>query len=224
MTKLTKSRRLFIARHGETVFNAVHRMQGQKAVHTPLTRLGFAQADAMGLALSRCLGPGIGPGIGPNDPITLCSSTAGRALQTLAIIAEHIKADWHQVQVDDRLQEIDVGDWSDRLYSDIAAEIGPIVDLEHKLFSVRPPNGEYYEDVAARLSGWIADNADQPNDLVIVMHGMSARVLRGLLLGLPVNPKFGAPIAPSLAQGSMAMIQDGIETIVIDGAGAEERG
>jgi glucosyl-3-phosphoglycerate phosphatase len=216
MTKTGKTRRLFIARHGETVFNAVHRMQGQKAVHTPLTRLGFAQADEMGRALSRW--------IGPDHDIVLCSSTAGRALQTLAIIAEHINADWHQVEADDRLQEIDVGDWSERTYAEIAAESGPIVDLEHHLFSMRPPGGEYYEDVAARLSSWIADNADQPDDLVILMHGMSARVLRGLLLGLPVDPRFGAPIAPSLSQGSMAMIQDGIETIIIDGDGAEERG
>jgi probable phosphoglycerate mutase len=215
MTKLANHPRLFIARHGETVFNAVHRMQGQKAVHTPLTRLGFAQADAMGRALS--------PWIGPDDTITLCSSTAGRALQTLAVIAEHINADWHAVQADDRLQEIDVGDWSERTYADIAAESGPIVDQEHHLFSVRPPNGEYYEDVAARLSSWIADIAHQSGDLVILMHGMSARVLRGLLLDLPVDPRFGAPIAPSIPQGSMVMIQNKVETLLIGGDGAGER-
>jgi glucosyl-3-phosphoglycerate phosphatase len=215
MTKFANNPRLFIARHGETVFNAVHRMQGQKAVHTPLTRLGFAQAEAMGRALSHW--------IGPDDRIALCSSTAGRALQTLAVIAEHIGADWHKVEADDRLQEIDVGDWSDRTYAEIAAESGPIVDLEHRLFSVRPPGGEYYEDVAARLSSWIADNAHQSDDLVVLMHGMSARVLRGLLLDLPIDPHFGAPIAPSISQGSMVMIQNGSETLVIDGEGAEER-
>ena len=46
------SPRFFIARHGETVFNAASRMQGEDATHTPLTRKGFAQADAMG-ALDR---------------------------------------------------------------------------------------------------------------------------------------------------------------------------
>ena len=39
--------RFFIARHGETVFNASGRMQGE-AAHTPLTRAGFVQADRMG--------------------------------------------------------------------------------------------------------------------------------------------------------------------------------
>ena len=36
--------RIFIARHGETVFNAARRFQGDH-VHTPLSRAGFAQAD-----------------------------------------------------------------------------------------------------------------------------------------------------------------------------------
>ncbi len=215
MGNSTNARRIFIARHGETVFNAVAKMQGQKAVHTPLTRLGFRQADAMGAALARH--------IDPETCVTLCASTAGRALQTLAVVAEHIGADWHAVHADDRLHEIDVGDWSDRHYADVIAESGSIVDLESRLFSVRPPNGEYYGDVAARLSRWIADYADEPNDLVVLMHGMSARVLRGLLLGLPVDPKFGAAIAPSIAQGSMVKIQDGVETMIIDGDGAEER-
>ena len=40
----------FVARHGETVFNAARRMQGDHP-HTPLTRAGFAQADEMGRAL-----------------------------------------------------------------------------------------------------------------------------------------------------------------------------
>ena len=45
----------FIARHGETVFNAAARLQGD-APHTPLTRAGFAQADALGRALRDLLG------------------------------------------------------------------------------------------------------------------------------------------------------------------------
>ena len=45
----------FIARHGETVFNAARRLQGE-AAHTPLTRAGFAQAEEMGSALRAALG------------------------------------------------------------------------------------------------------------------------------------------------------------------------
>lgn len=210
----TNNRRLFIARHGETVFNKIARMQGQVEVHTPLTWDGCVQAREMGKALAEYLGADVRP--------QLWSSTAGRALQTLALVAEEIDADWHETHRDDRLLEIDVGRWSSRTYADIAAEIGPIVDLEHRLFSVRPDGGEYYEDVAARLSEWISElNFDQ--DMLVICHGMTARVLRGLLLGVEPMERFGAPIAHSLAQGSMVMIRDGVETLVIDGSGQGER-
>ncbi len=209
-------KRIFIARHGETVFNAAGRMQGIRALHTPLTRAGFLQADAMGRGLAAYLGQ--------DHALDLWSSTAGRALQTLAIVAEHIGADWHMTRRDDRLQEIDVGDWSDRTYVEIEAESGPIIDREKRLFCVKPPGGEYYDDVAARLSAWLADRADEEGDCLVLMHGMSARVLRGLLLGLPVDPKLGAPIARSVSQGSMVMIRDGIEEIVVSGDGDGERG
>lgn len=210
----TNGKRLFIARHGETVFNKIARMQGQAEVHTPLTWDGCVQAKMMGRALANYLGSDVRP--------QLWSSTAGRALQTLAIIAEEIDADWHLTQRDDRLLEIDVGTWSSRTYADIAAEIGPIVDMEHKLFSVRPDGGEYYEDVAERLSDWINEQAFE-HDMLVICHGMTARVLRGLMLGQEPMARFGAPIAHSLAQGSMVMIRDGIEELVIDGEGLGER-
>jgi glucosyl-3-phosphoglycerate phosphatase len=210
----TNGRRVFIARHGETVFNRIARMQGQAEVHTPLTWEGCVQAKMMGRALANYLGKETRP--------QLWSSTAGRALQTLAIIAEEIEADWHQTRRDDRLLEIDVGTWSSRTYADIAAEIGPIVDTEHRLFSVRPEGGEYYEDVAARLSHWISEQAFA-QDMLVICHGMTARVLRGLLLGHEPMERFGAPIAPSLAQGSMVMIRDGVEELVINGEGQGER-
>jgi probable phosphoglycerate mutase len=210
----TKGKRLFIARHGETVFNAISRMQGQAEVHTPLTWDGCVQAREMGRALASYLGDDARP--------QLWSSTAGRALQTLAIIAEQIGADWHQTERDDRLLEIDVGSWSSRTYADIAAEIGPIVDIEHRLFSVRPTGGEWYDDVAARLSHWIGEQAFE-QDMLVICHGMTARVLRGLLLGQPPLQRFDAPIAHSLAQGSMVMIRDGVEELVIDGDGQGER-
>ncbi|WP_411291810.1 histidine phosphatase family protein [Sphingorhabdus sp.] len=210
----TNGKRLFIARHGETVFNKVARMQGQAEVHTPLTWEGCVQARAMGRALAHYLGDDSRP--------QLWSSTAGRALQTLALIAEEIAADWHDTNRDDRLLEIDVGRWSGRTYADIAAEIGPIVDKEHHLFSVRPDGGEYYDDVARRLSKWI-EELPFDDDMLVICHGMTARVLRGLLLGTQPIERFGAPIALSLAQGSMVMIRDGVETLVIDGSGQGER-
>ncbi|HEY0111854.1 MAG TPA: histidine phosphatase family protein [Allosphingosinicella sp.] len=200
----------FIARHGETVFNAVGRIQGD-APHTPLTRAGFAQADAIGAALRARLGE--------QPELTLWSSPAGRALQTLALICEHLELDWHQARIDPRLREMEVGEWSGRYYRDVVAEARAAIEPGTGLFGVRPPGGEGYDEVAARLQNWIDETAGEEGDRLIVMHGMSSRVLRGLLTGLPFNPPSGASVAPGLPQGSVVEIVDGSESVLALGQG-----
>ena len=202
------SPRFFIARHGETVFNAAARMQGD-VLHTPLTRAGFAQAEEMG-ALLRSL-------LGPRPRLELWASPTGRALQTLAVIAEHLELDWHEARTDPRLREIDIGAWSARSYADVTAEFGPVIDPEIGLFSRRPPGGEFYDDIAARLRSWLDDHEDEAGDRLIVMHGMSSRVLRGLLTGAADRPGFGAPVADGVRQGGMVEIKDGVERMIEQG-------
>jgi glucosyl-3-phosphoglycerate phosphatase len=210
MAATNRKGRDFIARHGETVFNIARRMQGD-APHTPLTRAGFAQADAMGAALREILGP--------KPRLTLWSSSAGRALQTLAIIAEHLELDWHQARTDDRLVEIGMGAWSGRYYADLQAEVGQFLDLEHGLYTRPPPGGEWYDSIAARVSGWLADTDEDEGDRLVIMHGMSSRILRGVMTGADVLPQFAAPVAPDLPQGSVVMIERGVEQVVHLGTG-----
>ena len=199
----------FVARHGETVFNAARRLQGD-APHTPLTRAGFAQADEMGRALRAALGPRLAL------TLTLWSSPAGRALQTMAIIAEHLALDWHETRTDARLAEIGMGRWGGRYYADVVGEVGPVIDERGLL---RPaPDGEDYPAIAARVSGWLADTADDPGDRLIVMHGISSRVLRAVMTGAPVD-RCGAPVLPGHPQGTVTMIERGGETVVHLGAG-----
>ncbi len=204
--------RWFIARHGETVFNAAGRMQGE-AAHTPLTRAGFAQAEAMGEALRARLGP--------RPKLDLWASDTGRALQTLAVIAEHLELDWHQARTDPRLGEIDVGRWGGRYYRDVAAEAGPIIDRTTMLFSVRPPGGEWYDQIAARLQAWIDDTAGEDGDRLVLMHGVSSRVLRGILTGAEPLPQCGAPVADGLPQGSLVEIEGDRETVIESGDGSD---
>jgi glucosyl-3-phosphoglycerate phosphatase len=209
---VTSPGRFFIARHGETVFNASARMQGD-VIHTPLTRKGFVQAEEMGAALRRRLGP--------RPRLDLCVSSEGRALQTLAIVAEHLELDWHGATADPRLGEIGIGDWSGRYYRDVAAEEGPIIDPATGLFTRRPPGGEWYDGVAARLRAWLDDCAGGPGDRLVVMHGMSSRVLRGMLTAPGRLAGCGAPVAEGLPQGAVVEIADGIETILARGGGTD---
>ncbi|MBY0520590.1 MAG: histidine phosphatase family protein [Sphingomonas sp.] len=199
----------FIARHGETVFNAARRLQGD-APHTPLTRAGFAQADEMGAALAGFLGQ--------QPPLTLWSSSAGRALQTLAIVAEHVGLDWHAVQADDRLVEIGMGSWGGRYYADVIAEVGSVIDPTSGLLTPSP-DGETYPQIAARVSSWLAETNDDPGDRLVIMHGVSSCVLRGVMTGLPLWPSLSAPAARGLPQGSLVMIECGVETVIHLGGG-----
>ena len=208
---ITRRGRDFIARHGETVFNAAGRLQGDHP-HTPLTRTGFLQADEMGEALRHALGD--------KPALTLWASPTGRALQTLAVIAEHVGLDWHQARTDPRLTEIGMGSWGGRYYRDVIAEMGDVIDRPSGLL-ISAPDGELYPQIAERVSAWLAETDDDPGDRLVIMHGISSRVMRGVMTGLPLVDGFGAPAAGHLPQGSLVMIENGVETIVHLGGGGE---
>ncbi len=67
---------IYLVRHGQTIFNAAARWQGQ--VDSPLTALGLRQAAAAGATLRKTI---------TSDDIVLFSSPLGRAHSTAKIIA-----------------------------------------------------------------------------------------------------------------------------------------
>ncbi len=198
---------LYLARHAETVYNAGARMQGNMA-HTPLTRTGIAQAEAMGVAIAAHFAPG--------DDIDIWASPAGRTLQTVAIVAEHLGRDFFDVRTDPRLLEIDVGRWEGRRYADIVAERGPIICPDARAFNVQPPEGEYYPAIAARLQAWLAD-LDPARVALVISHGITLRVLRGLLAGGRAFE--GVKLADDAPQGTVFRVEDGVTTALHIGAG-----
>ena len=200
---------IIIARHAETVFNAAARMQGHLA-HTPLTRAGIAQAEAMGAALRQALGDR------PDRDYWV--SPSGRTQQTAAIVGEHLGIrffDWRQ---DARLLEIDVGQWEGRYYADIVAEVGPIVCPDRRLFQVEPPGGEWFPAIAARLSDWLA-GLDPARPVLAISHGITARVLRGLLVG--GQDWHGVKVAADAPQGTVFRIVEGAESVILTGSGVQ---
>lgn len=218
MTRLqprsTNGKTLFIARHGETVFNAAARMQGMSA-HTPLTANGCTQAQTMGRALAAVVQTG--------HNLALHASPSGRTLQTLALICEEIGHDWHDHTTDRRLREIDIGDWEGQYYRDLFADPAELIDHEHGLFKiVAPGGGEDYRAIAARLESWLSEQCFE-RDMLVISHGMTSRVLRGLLCGLEPLAAYDAPIALGLPQGSIVAICDGQEQVLALGSGARER-
>ncbi|KPF79183.1 phosphoglycerate mutase [alpha proteobacterium AAP81b] len=199
---------IILARHAETVFNAAARMQGHMA-HTPLTRAGITQAEAMGAALAEALGP--------QPDRDLWVSPSGRTQQTAAIVGEHLGHPFFDWRQDARLLEIDVGNWEGRYYADIVAEVGPIIDTDRRLFSVPAPNGEWFPAIAARLTSWLAD-LDPARPVLAISHGVTARVLRGLLAG--GEEWHGVRVAADAPQGTVFRIVDGVESVILTGSGA----
>jgi probable phosphoglycerate mutase len=199
---------IILARHAETVFNAAARMQGHMA-HTPLTRAGIAQAEAMGVALRAALGEA--------PDLDLWVSPSGRTQQTAAIIGEHLGHPFFDWRQDDRLLEIDVGQWEGRYYSDIVAELGrSIVDAERGLFTEAAPGGEWFPEIAARLNSWLGE-LDPARPALVISHGITASVLRGLLVG--GEDWHGVPVAPRAPQGTVFRIRDGKEEALHIGSG-----
>lgn len=205
---------LYLARHGQTIHNAVGILQGRES-HTPLSARGFRQAEAMGRAMR--------DHFGPSPALALWCSSAGRTQQTLSLIAEHLNLSFFMAASDARLDEIDVGRWQHRHIRDVEAELGrPVLDRKRRLFTEPAPDGEWYDAIAERLTAWLHDVAASNTPLLVISHGFTTRVLRGLLTGgeVPdVTPPVSVPLAATLPQGSIVRIEGGVETVVHLGDG-----
>ena len=156
---------------------------------------------------------------GPGADIDIWASPAGRTLQTVAIVAEHLGRDFFDVRHDPRLFEIDVGKWEGRRYADIVAEQGPIVCPDRRAFNVAPPWDEYYPAIAARLEEWLAD-LDPARVALVIRHGIKLRVLRGLLASGTAFE--GVKLAEDAPQGTVFRVNDGVQAALHVGAGLSE--
>ena len=93
------------------------------------------------------------------------------------------------------------------------------LDLANGLYTRPPPGGEWYDQIAVRVSSWLADTDSDPGDRLVLMHGMSSRILRGVMTRDEIVPRFAAPVAPDLPQGSIVCIEKHVETVVHWGTG-----
>lgn len=162
---------LYLVRHGQTEFNAAGRYQGR--LDSPLTALGRSQAQRVGALIATLVPPGT----------RIVSSPLGRALATATIIAE--TAGLPAPQIDDRLIEISLGRWDGMTDEDIAfTHPGARAGTDRWNWHFSAPEGETWEQMAARAGEWLAEAAASTTPLVAVSHGVTGRMLRGLYAGL----------------------------------------
>jgi broad specificity phosphatase PhoE len=164
----------YLVRHGETVWNRERRFQGRH--DSPLTELGVAQAERIGRALRRLATP--------VHEWTIVASPLGRAHRTASIIAEAIGREAAHIESDERLMELDLGCWEGLTFGEIDAMApGTLHGCSPSEIFFRCPDGESYEDFAARVCGWANENAGRDR-LIVVAHGLVSRMLRGTYGGL----------------------------------------
>ncbi|HGF5099275.1 TPA: histidine phosphatase family protein [Vibrio parahaemolyticus] len=185
------TRRIFVLRHGETEFNADKKLQGH--CNSSLTSKGSDQARRVGTTLKQYV---------ENRPFRVYSSTLGRALQTSQIVCEELNYSYENLNKEPRLKEFSLGEWEQRTIPSLVQEIPNL--LAQNDWYLQAPNCETYESVRERLSSWLSD-VTHDEDIVVVSHGLTGIVLRGLLLGMDYTQVW----QQDLPQDAFFIIEDG---------------
>lgn len=189
------AQRFWLARHGQTTFNAEKRFQGSLSEEPVLTDKGVRQARDLGLWL-QSLGDAAA-----QLPIvsTVFSSPLRRAQQTLVeartSLREGVLPDAHATVTLQELREIDLYEWQGRTQAEIAAADPGALRLwkertwELRLGGGRAVVGDLWERAAVAwgLMRAAAAPAARGGPSLIIAHGTLGKALLSVAVGLPVQ-------------------------------------
>jgi probable phosphoglycerate mutase len=164
---------IYYIRHGLTDWNVEGRLQGRHDI--PLNAIGRTQA-VRSAELLRDLFARDGR---KAADLGYASSPLVRARATMEIVRATLGLEPDGYAVDARLAEIAFGEWEGLTYADVLKRDRQVVDRrEGNKWRFRPPGGETYEEVAARVGAWYAT---LDKDTVVTAHGGTARALIAVL-------------------------------------------
>jgi probable phosphoglycerate mutase len=173
---------LYMLRHGETAWNTERRMQGTR--DSNLTERGRAQAQAMGRTLKAELDGAPGPTVFLRSPL-------GRVRETSEIIGRELGLDSSEWRDDPRLVELSYGQWEGFSWKDIeVTHPTALSDWRADPHGYCPPGGETHAELRRRSAEVLAEIIASRTRTVVVGHGVSGAVLRGLNLGLDAKAMF----------------------------------
>ncbi|RWK63269.1 histidine phosphatase family protein [Mesorhizobium sp.] len=166
---------VYIARHGQTVWNAESRLQGQ--ADTDLNPLGCEQATRNGHRLAEFVH-------NPED-FDFVASPMRRTRQTMERIRAAMRLDPRAYRTDPRLVEMSFGDWQGFTFPELEAQhLGSGRERRLDKWNFLPPGegAESYQMLLERVKPWF-DALDRPT--VCVTHGGVVRALFRMVLGMP---------------------------------------
>lgn len=166
---------IYLIRHGETTWNRIGRLQGQ--ADSPLTHNGTKQIEAVGHALRAELA---------GAPFQFWASPLTRTRQSAAIICDVIEHDYETITFDERLKEITLGDRDGYAgWRELARDFPEEAEIRRKdRWNYRHPNGESSQMVQDRVRPILAEWKARGGVHVVVSHGVTIKILRGLQLNL----------------------------------------
>ena len=163
---------ILLARHGETAWNAIGRMQGHTDVE--LNDIGRTQARALAAQVA-------GAGL-----VAIWASDLARASETAAIVAAELALP--PPRVDPDLRERRFGVFEGLTRDEIAARY-PDAWRAWTAHTQSPPGGEPRADAIARMGRAIARvHAESGGPALVISHGGVMRLWLGDLLGAAVPP------------------------------------
>jgi probable phosphoglycerate mutase len=177
-------------RHGETAHNREGRLQGRADLE--LSERGLDQAQRLAGRFARATNTSV------------VSSPLRRARQTAAEIAAVCGC---EVEIDERLIELDYGDWDGRLLADIPLEAWSAWRAD-PAFS--PPGGESLVAVTARIDSFCRDRLSRDGRTVAVSHVSPIKAAVAWALGVD--------------EGATWRMQLGLATITAVGARPDGNG
>ena len=154
---------LIVVRHGRTPANAAGQLLGRR--DPELDELGRAQAAAVGIAIptaARVI----------SSPLTRCRQTA-EAIST-------------SVEIDERLIEVDYGDFEGLAIGDVPAATWAAWRADT---AWSPPGGESHDDLAARVWPLLDEVRDEAakHDIVLVSHVSPIKACLAWGLGVSID-------------------------------------
>lgn len=173
---------IHLVRHGEAVWNAERKYQGQ--ADSGLTAAGREQAQRAALWLQTL----------PRVDGVACSDLP-RVRDTAA---PYLDATGHEARIDPRLREIDVGSWAGRTFEDVARAEPDVVAAVARGEDLRRGGGETFAETRHRVVAALEDLAAAHRDgavVVVFAHGGPIRLAAAAALDLPSpgHHRIGSP-------------------------------